>query len=80
ELDFELLNKIDYKFQYELRRREAAGSLTYHGQVDKITDGHVFSGTSQTELQWNNKQNKATAVGSFSICKNSRSLKSHWDI
>ncbi|CAF1034217.1 unnamed protein product [Rotaria magnacalcarata] len=80
ELDFELLNKIDYKFQYELRRRQAAGSLTYHGQVDKITDGHLFSGTSQTELQWNNKLNKATAVGSFSICKNSRSLKTHWDI
>ena len=80
DLDFQLLNEINYKFQYELRRRQAAGSFTYHGQIDKFSDGHMFYGTSQSELQWNNKQNKATSKGTFSICMGSNSLKSHWDI
>ncbi|CAF0741101.1 unnamed protein product [Adineta steineri] len=80
DLDFELLNKVDYKFQYDLRRRQRSAVFTYHSQVDKITDGHLFSGTSKSELQWDNKQKKATSTGSFSICTNSRSLKTHWDI
>ncbi|CAF3221829.1 unnamed protein product [Rotaria sp. Silwood2] len=80
DLDFQLLNEIKYKFQYEFRRRQAAGSFTYHGKVDKVTDNHLFSGTSQSEMQWNNKQSKATAVGNFEICIRSRTLKSHWDI
>ena len=80
DLDFQLLNQIDYKFQYELRRRQAAGSITYHAQVDKVTDGHLFTGASRAELQWNNKQSKATANGKFEICAGSRTLKTHWDI
>ncbi|CAF1402787.1 unnamed protein product, partial [Rotaria sordida] len=80
DLDFQLLNEINYKFQYECRRRQASGSFTYHAQVDKVTDGHLFSGTSKSELQWNNKQNKATSMGNFAICTHSRSLKTHWDI
>ncbi|UJR31139.1 hypothetical protein I4U23_018646 [Adineta vaga] len=80
DLDFELLNKVDYKFQYDLRRRQRSGVFTYHSQVDKVTDHHLFSGTSKSELQWDNKEKKATATGSFTICTRSRSLKTHWDI
>ncbi|CAF1498906.1 unnamed protein product [Rotaria sp. Silwood1] len=80
DLDFQLLNEVSYKFQYELRRRQVAGSFTYRSQVDKVTDGHLFSGKSQSELQWNNKQYKATATGNFEICIRSRTLKTHWDI
>jgi hypothetical protein len=54
--------------------------LTYHGKVDKVTEGHLFSGTSQSELLWDNKQKKATATGHFAICTRARSLKTHWDI
>ncbi|CAF1431772.1 unnamed protein product, partial [Adineta ricciae] len=80
DLDFELLNKVDYKFQYDLRRRQRSAVFTYHSQVDKVTDGHLFSGTSKSELQWENKEKKATATGNFVICTRSRSLKTHWDI
>ncbi|CAF1233028.1 unnamed protein product [Adineta steineri] len=80
DLDFELLNKINYKFQYDLRRRQRSGLLTYSSQVDKVTNGHLYSGTSKSELQWDNKQKKATATGNFVICTHSRSLKTHWDI
>jgi len=80
ELDFELLNKVNYKFQYDLRRRQQSGSLTYKSQVNKVTDGHLYAGTSSTELLWDNKQKKATAQGNFAICTKARSLKTHWDI
>ncbi len=80
DLDFELLNKVNYKFQYDLRRRERSGLFTYNSQVDKVTEGHLYSGTSKSELQWNNKENKATATGNFVICTHARTLKTHWDI
>ncbi|UJR15532.1 hypothetical protein I4U23_002471 [Adineta vaga] len=80
DLDFELLNKVTYKFQYDLRRRQRSAVFTYNSQVDRVTDGHLYSGTSRSELQWDNKQKKATATGNFAICTRSRSLKTHWDI
>jgi hypothetical protein len=80
DLNFELLNKVDYKIQYDLRRRQRSAMLTYHSQVDKVTDGHLFSGTSKSELQWDNKEKKASATGNFVICTRSRSLRTHWDV
>jgi hypothetical protein len=80
DLDFELLNKVSYKFQYDLRRRQRSGSFTYSSQVNKVTDGHLYSGTSKSELLWDNKQKRATATGNFDICTKSRSLTTHWDI
>ncbi|CAF0806671.1 unnamed protein product [Adineta ricciae] len=80
DLDFELLNKVDYKFQYDLRRRQCSGSFTYHSQVDRVSEGHIYAGASRSEFQWDNKQKRATAIGNFSICTRSRSLKTHWDI
>ncbi len=80
DLDFELLNKIDYKFHYDLRRRQRSAVFTYHAQIDKVTDNHLFYGTDKSELQWDNKQKKGTATGNFVICTTSRTLKSHWDI
>ena len=80
DLDFELLNTVDYKFQYDFRRRQRSAVFTYHSQVDKITDNHLFYGTSKSELQWDNKEKKATAIGNFAICTHSRTLKTHWDI
>ena len=74
------MNKVDYKFQYDLRRRQRSAVFTYNAQVDKVVDNHLFSGTSKSELQWDNKQKKATGTGTFVICTSSRSLKSHWDI
>ncbi|CAF4621230.1 unnamed protein product [Rotaria magnacalcarata] len=56
DFDFQLLNEVNYKFQYNLPRRQRSGLFTYHAQVDKITHGHVFSGTSKSELQWDNEQ------------------------
>ncbi len=80
DLDFELLNKVDYKFQYDLRRRQRSALFTYNAQVDKVIDNHLFSGTSKSELQWDNKQKKATGMGNFVICTMARSIKTHWDI
>ncbi|CAF4585559.1 unnamed protein product, partial [Rotaria socialis] len=56
DLDFQLLNEVNYKFQYNLPRRQRSGLFAYHAQVEKITHGHVFSGTSKSELQLDNKQ------------------------
>ena len=80
DLDFELLNEVNYKFQYDLRRRQRSASFTYHAKVDKVTMDILYSGASKSELQWDNKQKKATATGNFHICTHSRSLKTHWDI
>ncbi|CAF3434120.1 unnamed protein product [Rotaria socialis] len=80
DLDFQLLNEVNYKFQYNLPRRQRSGLFTYHAQVDKVTHGHVFSGTSKSELQLDNKQIQVTGTGTFDVCLRSYSLKSHWDI
>ena len=80
DLQLELLNKINYKFQYDLRRRQRSGSFSYNAQVDKVTDNHLFSGTGKGELQWDNKQKKATINENFVICTGSRSIRTHWDI
>ncbi|CAF4820111.1 unnamed protein product, partial [Rotaria sp. Silwood2] len=58
DLDFELLNKINYKFQYDLHRRQRSASFTYNGQVDQVINNHLFFGKSTSELQWDNKQKK----------------------
>ena len=80
DLDFELLNKLNYKFQYDLRRRQRSGSFSYNSQVNNVKDGHLYSGTSRSELLWDNKQKKATSTGNFNICTKSRTLTTHWDI
>ncbi|CAF0940658.1 unnamed protein product [Rotaria sordida] len=80
DLNFELLNEVNYKFQYDFPRRQYSGLLTYQNKVDKVTHGHLFSGTSKCEVQWDNKQKKATATGNFEICMRSHSLRTHWDI
>ena len=80
DLDFQLLNKIDYKFQYDLRRRQRSASFVYNAQVEKVMDNHLFSGTGKGEIQWDNKQKKATFTENFSICTTSRSIRTHWDI
>ena len=77
DLDFQLLNEMNYKFQYNFPRRERSASLSYEAKIDKVTDGHLFAGKSTSEIQWDNKQKKATATGAFTICTNSRTLKSH---
>ncbi|CAM4792685.1 unnamed protein product [Rotaria magnacalcarata] len=79
DLDFQLLNEVNYTFQYNLPRRQRSGLFTYHAQVDRITHGQVFSGTSKSELQLNNKQIQVTGTGTFDICLRSYTLKSHWD-
>ncbi|CAF2512158.1 unnamed protein product [Rotaria sp. Silwood2] len=58
DLDFELLNKINYKFQYDLRCYQRSASFTYNSQVDQVIDNHLFFGKSTSELQWDNKQKK----------------------
>ena len=80
DLDFELLNKVDYKFQYDLPHRQRSGSLTYQSQIHKVTHNHLFFGTSKSEVEWDNKKKRATAKGNFEICIQSRSIKTHWDI
>ncbi|CAF1019758.1 unnamed protein product [Rotaria sordida] len=68
-LDFELLNKINYKFQYDLHRRQHSASLTYNSQVNKVVDNHLFS-----------EKKKTTSKRNFFICTKSHSLTTHWDI
>ncbi|CAF5184078.1 unnamed protein product, partial [Rotaria magnacalcarata] len=79
DLDFQLLNEVNYTFQYNLPRCQRSGLFTYHTQVYRITHGQVFSGTSKSELQLNNKQIQVTGTGTFDICLRSYTLKSHWD-
>ena len=50
DLDFNLLDKIDYEFRYNLRRRQRSGSFAYHSQIEKFSDGHLFTGKSKTEV------------------------------
>ncbi|CAM4940452.1 unnamed protein product [Rotaria socialis] len=52
DLDFQLLNEVNFKLQYNSPHHQRSGLFTYHAQVDKVTQGHVFSGTSKSELQW----------------------------
>ena len=80
DLDFELLNKLDYTVQYNLPRRQRAASVVYTSKVDKVTNGHLFSGTDKADIQWDNKQKTAKSTGTFTICTHSRSLTSHWDV
>lgn len=80
ELDFQLLNKLKYKIQYDLRQRQRSGSLSYNAQVNRVTDGHLFAGTNDLELVWDNKQKRAKGTGDFSICTKMRSVKAHLDI
>ncbi|CAF4628962.1 unnamed protein product [Rotaria socialis] len=60
DLDFQLLNKINFKLQFNSPHHQRSGLFTYHAQVDKVTHGHVFSGTSKSELQLDNKQIQVT--------------------
>ena len=80
DLDFDLLNKVDYKAEYNLPNRQRSASLSYQSQVDRVVDGHHFHGTSKSDIQWDNKQKKATAIGTFRVCTRSRTLTTHWDI
>ena len=80
DLDFQLLNKLNYKLKYDLRRRQLSGSFTYNNQVNRVTDGHLFSGTSDIELIWDNQQKKAKGTGDFVVCTKMRSVKTHLDI
>ena len=77
DLDFQLLNEVKYKFHYNLPLRQRSASLSYDAKIDRVTDGHLFAGKSTSEIQWDNKQKKATATGAFTICTHSRTLKSH---
>ncbi|CAF4584189.1 unnamed protein product, partial [Rotaria socialis] len=60
DLDFQLLNEVNFKLQYNSPHHQRSGLFTYHAQVDKVTQGHVFSGTSKSELQLDNKQIQVT--------------------
>ncbi|CAF5019532.1 unnamed protein product, partial [Rotaria socialis] len=60
DLDFQLLNKVNFKLQFNSPHHQRSGLFTYHAQVDKVTHGHVFSGTSKSELQLDNKQIQVT--------------------
>ena len=80
DLEFQFLNKLNYKIQYDLRKRQRSGSFTYNNQVNRVTDGHLFSGTSDMELVWDNKQKRAKGNGDFVICTKMRSVKTHLDI
>ena len=45
-----------------------------------MTNGHLFEGTSKADIQWDNKQKTAKSTGTFTICTNSRSLRSHTQV
>lgn len=71
---------MNYKIQYDLRQRQRSGSFSYKNQVTRVTDGHLFAGTSDLELIWDNKQKRAKGTGDFVVCTKMRSVKSHLDI
>ena len=80
DLDLDLLNKFDYKFHYDFPLRQRSASVRYQAKIDQVVEGHLFSGTSSSEVEWDNKQKNAKATGTFSVCTRSRTLKSHWDV
>lgn len=80
DLDLDLLNKFGFKFHYDFPLRQRSASFQYQATIDKVVEGHLFSGTSKSEVEWDNKQKTAKSAGTFSICTRSRTLTSHWDV
>lgn len=80
DLDFQLFNEVNYKFQYNFPRRQRSGLFKYHAQVEKFSSNQVFSGKNEAELQWDNKQKQAKGQGNFELCMRSSSFKTHLDI